>query len=573
MRTCWKWLRGTSLGMLVAVLAGCALSNPYVKVPSVDEKCPQGCTIDQAQSYSRSVREKYVERLGTHAKLRANSGAAQILLGAAALGLGAADAHRDAFVGTALVGATTFGLSQWFGNPTLEGVYSNGILALICAEAAVEPLRLSTDETAELSAALRAISTGLPELATAVAKLDAAVKNASTMRDSLSTVRAGTTISARNQAAIAKLGAALAQAATALAYGVEIEQRSAAALSSGTKLRHLNAVAGSQLARTVERIVAKINEEARKAQPDPASAFKIVGDLSAIAGRIVPGVDLAALLQASTTAAFTGEQQGKMLAGAARVSSPVDDAVDALRSAADEVYEKARALVAASRAVEALVALVNNVDVSGTLAGCGVTVSPSLSLTPSALAWPQGAKQATVRVTGGNSPYSGTVIGKKAEGLVVENPVTGDRTFTIKTSADVPVGDYSVVISDASGKEVALPLKITAATPPVAVPPSAPANPDAGAGAATSTAKIGEAFATLSGFLKDLPIPGTPAKITNLERVDASKEFRATIVPAPDAASALSLAGAIGDLTVPAEGKTVKAVADGVGYKVVVIAP
>jgi hypothetical protein len=555
-----------TLGALIGVLAGCALSNPYVKVPSVDEKCAEGCTIDQAQSYSRSVREKYVERLGTHAKLRANSGAAQILLGAAALGLGAADAHRDAFVGTALVGATTFGLSQWFGNPTLEGVYSNGVLALICAEAAVEPLRLSTEETTELSTALRTISTGLPELATAVARLDAAMKNAATMRDSLARVRAGASIPAANQKAIARLGAALAQAAIAQAYGIDIEQRSAAALSSGTKLRHLNAVAGSQLARTVERIVAKINEEARKAQPDPASAFKIVGDLSAIAGRVVPGVDLAALLQSATTAAFAPEQQAKTFVAAARASSPVDDAIDALKSAADEVYEQARSLVAAARAVEAFVALVNNVDVSGTLAGCGVSASPGLSLTPSALAWPQGVNQATVRVTGGNSPYSGTVIGKKADGLVVENPFTGDRTFTIKTTAGVPAAEYSVVISDASGKEVALPLKITAATAPPAVPP-----PASVADGGTTTAKVGAAFATLSGFLKDLSVPGTAVKITNLERVDASTQFRATVVPAPDAAGAISLAGAIGDLTVPAEGKTVKAVADGVGYKVTVI--
>lgn len=138
-----RTLRAAIGGMAMSMcLGGCMLSNPYVKAPTVDDAaggCGDQCSISAAQQYSRSVRQAYRDRLGRYAALRNDSGAAEILLGATALGLAAGKANRDAFVTAGLAGATTYGLATWFGNSDLEALFASAIRALACAETAVEP--------------------------------------------------------------------------------------------------------------------------------------------------------------------------------------------------------------------------------------------------------------------------------------------------------------------------------------------------------------------------------------------------------------------------------------------------
>lgn len=558
--------------MAALLLGGCALSNPYVKVPTADGSCSESCTIDQAQSYSRAVRDRYLDRLGTHAKVRANAGAAQILLGAAALGLGAAKAHRDAFVGTALVGATTFGLSTWFGHPTLENVYGSGILALVCAEVAVEPLRLSRDDSEDLQK-------GLNELDSAPGLLTTDLQTLESLIGTAESIAAGLGVANRKRrnprADIDDLAAQLQLAVTAARAShdaaTDTLAKTDATRRTGIRLRHANAVAGYQLARTVERIVAKINEEARKAQPEPAAAFKIVADLGALAGKIVPGVDLTSLMRTHTQAVFaTTKQQSQNVRTLDAPEAQARRVLQHLQDTTASVNAAARRLAAAIERIEAVVALVASTEITGALQACGLQNIAGFTVAPTTLAWKKGVGSATVRVAGGNPPYSGTVIGSWPTGLAVRSPTTGDRTFEIKTTADVPAGDYLIVLSDAASKEVSLPLKITetttvtttttASTPPAAVTAPAPAP------APVTDAQINDAGASLSGLLIGKPLAGLTNTVTRLEIRKDSKVFALTVTPAPaDAVQKATIAAAIEAMALPS-GKTAKQIAADVGF-------
>jgi hypothetical protein len=553
--------------MVSLLLGGCALSNPYVKVPTVDGSCSGSCTIDQAQSYSRAVRDRYLDRLGTHAKVRANAGAAQILFGSAALGFGAAEAHRDAFVGTALAGATTFGLSTWFGNPTLENVYGSGILALVCAEVAVEPLRLSGDDSADLQKGLDELDSASGVLTTDLQTLESLIGTAESIAGGLGVANR----KLRNpRTDIDDLAAQLRLAATAALpsrdSATDTLAKTDGTRRTGIRLRHANAVAGYQLARTVERIVATINEEARKAQPDPAAAFKIVADLGALAGKIVPGVDLTSLMRTHTQAVFELESKNVLT-----LDVPETQARRVLQQLLDttaSVNAAARRLAAAIERIEAVVALVASTEITGALQACGLQNIAGFTVAPSTLAWKKGVGSATVRVAGGNPPYSGTVIGSWPTGLAVRNPTTGDRTFEITTTADVPAGDYLIVISDATSKEVGLPLKITETT---ATQPAAAAAAAGAAAAAVTDVQIDAALGSLNGLLKDKPLDGRNNKVTNIEIRRDTKVFALTIEPAEtDVAQKAAIAAAAEAMVLPS-GKTAKQIAAEVGFTLSVL--
>jgi hypothetical protein len=544
-----------------ALMGGCALSNPYVKVPTVNpELCAAGCTIDQAQDYSRSVRAAFRQRLGTQARVRSNSGAAEILLGAATLGLGAAGAHRDAFVGAGLAGATTYGLATWYGNPDLEKVYAAAMTALVCAESAVEPLRLLPLESSGLNTALTELDAGSSRLTASMAALDGEINAAKSFQATL-VVKGGDRSYGSHQTQIAELQAAIDGVAPISALGASTLTRANATYANGVRLRHLNGVAGNQLARTVERIVAAVDDEARKAQPDPNSVFKIVADLGGLATKIVPGLDLASLLQKAMTPenADSTKRQGKDGHTARLVKT--DGAIDSLQASAASVAADTRTLLSVVMRMEGLVAQTGNVDISASLAQCGIGTSSNLVLLPAALTLTAGVNSATFRVTGGKSPYSGTVIGTRPEGMSLENPFTGDRGFKLTITASTPAGDYVIAVSDASMKEVALPVKINPTT-------SGGTTPGTNNDAAPARTPPALTKAILSGLVNSITpqigksIPGNTAKITAV-----TTDGKATVVISTDAPDDpvpfAALKVAINKL--PAGAKSIKEIIDEAG--------
>lgn len=517
-------VRTFAAATICLIVSGCMLSNPYVRTPTVDQSvgstCGDQCSIGAAQHYSRDVREAYRQRLGYLATLKNNTGAAEILLGAAAMGLAASHAHRDALVGVGLAGATTFGLATWFGNSDLEALYTSAIKALTCAESAVEPLRLSDTEIREIDEGMLQIRTQSPAFAATLARLDG-------LMDTLKNYSSG----AREGLLLARAQTTSSSAHTSLSHALGSYENAAA-------LRRLNAIAGNELARTVERITASVDEETRKAQPDLQAAFTIAGGLGAIADKIAPGTD--ALLQEAMKKSFTTDkqQQGHRTVSAPRKAVPqgLDDAVE---QAIADVETAAGKIASAVAELDAITSHVQTADANAALGACNISVSAAMALTPSSLTLPHGARSATFVAAGGKPPYVGRVIGVAPTGLAVVNPSPGDHAFQLTTTADTPAGSYVVSVYDSTTKSIALAVEVGADSTPA--PAAKQDNP-----APATTATLNATLDDLHGKLDNQSFVGF--KITKVERTD--KVFIITTDPAAsDAADKSKIRQAILDVT------------------------
>lgn len=507
---------------LLVLLAGCSLSNPYVKIDTpATHGCDANCSIDAAQAYSRSVRDAYRKRLGTYSTLRNNSGAAIVLLGAATLGLGAADAHRDAFVGAGLTGATTYGLSQWFGNPRYEDVLVAGIGALTCAESAVEPLRLSGDETDELKRGLKDVLAEVATLQTAVNHMRSYEVGA---RDAQEKYKG------KDEKRFEEIKSLLARAFRAQETADTAIAAIRSAYGDAVRLRHASHTAGYRLVRTVERIAATVDAEARKSQPDPASVFKIVGDLAAFAGRIVPGLKLDELLNAQMAREFKTQ-------GAALTKIQVSFDKEAWKQAIGAVETQAAALALTAEQLKALVSQFSGVNVIAGLEACNLGDIAGFKISPEKLPVTAGGPAVKFTVRGGKPPFTATFIGKLPTDVALDSPVAGDRTFTLTAKADATAGEFVIAVADATLEEKELPVTISSGSKD-----EEKDNPgtskDAAKPAAKPAPRVSPAdmndLASLVGKLKGKTLPGTLFVVASAMASGSTIEVRGAPAPAND---------------------------------------
>jgi hypothetical protein len=125
-----------------AVLAGCA-ANPYVKVPTTASAPSAGLCTDHLIA---AVRDSFQSRLDGQSRLNYTTSLLTYVGFAGAAGAGLFDGSRDLILGTLTLGATSATIQNLYGSKAYVSIYSSGIDAVECVDAAVQPLmgRLQT---------------------------------------------------------------------------------------------------------------------------------------------------------------------------------------------------------------------------------------------------------------------------------------------------------------------------------------------------------------------------------------------------------------------------------------------
>ena len=149
--------RGIVIACLLS-LGGCA--SPMVRwtAPTEAEIRPQ--TLTYARTYAGAAREAYRAEIASQFNTTNNLGAGLIGLGSLVAALATSHVHRDAILGSTLLGGTAYGIGQWNLRPQRLLIYQAGVEGINCALAAVIPLSMSDAALAELRNGLAGIEAG-----------------------------------------------------------------------------------------------------------------------------------------------------------------------------------------------------------------------------------------------------------------------------------------------------------------------------------------------------------------------------------------------------------------------------
>lgn len=431
------------------LVAGCSLGNPYVVRTSDQDRANlcaihDECSVAEGKHYAYALASRYREKLSQHARMESSVGAGGIVLGSIVLALAASDAHVDAFKAAGVLGASGYGLNTWYSNKPREEIYAKGMVALSCAVSAVHPLALPRTERAKLSLFLDRAGSRIDTLSAAAASV----------RDITNTG-----VGTPEQRA---MSAALLQASRE-----EIERASVSA-EAAAKLDSLSSAAGNALVDSVDRIEVAVDDALRKTVPEGTLALQIAGSLGDLAGKVVPGLKLTAGILALASSVPTSES-GLPSTPSSR-SSALENATDALRSALTALrVEHAR--------VTGVLAAFSGTGVATRLDACAALGLSMLSVTPSEIAFTQGAAaSASAVIDHGKPPYSATTLGPSSKGIEVKSPLPFDRRLDLAISEETLANRYPIVVSDANGRTTQLTLIVSPAVAPApqSVPSTVP---------------------------------------------------------------------------------------------------
>jgi hypothetical protein len=460
-------MRSTAIAVATA-LGGCALSSPYVRLPPEPDMCASDAScgdLEKAVGYSRDVRARYRDMLDMYAKLRSNSGATAITLGAVALGAALGDANPDVFTSLGVLGAATYGYSSWYGNAPREALFGQTIQALVCAEGATIKLRFppsAQNQADELKpkaiAAIAELNAAAIELAGARAAALAYLAARQAYIDSLKTegAKKAPRFDLNNihteldppirdsKAALDTVPAALAAMSDALAA---LDARERAADN-----------AGYALVSAVDRIVAATDVEAQKTLPDPSAAFTIVSGLASTAGKFIPSADAVEALR--NAAGGFGKPQAQV-----HLDKDARRDVDALLSRLFQAQQRFTAassdLAGIAKRVVGLAALPSP-DAVGAVDKCTLAGIGPLAATPSSVELAKGkAQTVSVDMQGGKTPYRVEWSGSAPTGVSITQPGFSDSRFVVVGATDSDAGSSKLKVTDGSGRllEVAVNVK------------------------------------------------------------------------------------------------------------------
>lgn len=453
-----RWRCCILAAALCLQLSGCAI-NPYVASQRPLRQAPERSDapgMHDALRYADGLYDAYSAKFSEEFQRQQALSGGLLTLGAVVLGLGAAKAHRDAFVGASLVGGLGYELGTWNTNPGRAGIYLDGMKAVGCAKLAIAPLNVGPDQMMRLDTR-------------ATQARDALVKTAraagSTTRWLSLTGPAAQNPSPLQNAAAAELAELDGVIATANATLMR-------AASFSSRVRQ----AGPMLEGKLDEIARLVTGALNGTQANLSELPKAVAALKDYAQVFVPGLDLGPALKNSVAAANTG-----LASSAEAADSDPGQPTDAksreavpVRLTPEEGLARALGALRASRLVLAsAVAEVNGAIDVGTidetrvrLASCTADVAaaaPPLALKRSSVSFTAGtAGTAVVEVTGGTKPVSIGLLDLPAPGVTV-SAVPGGGVVLVSAGTDAPAGrTFSAVVSDAGGATANLSIRIEA---------------------------------------------------------------------------------------------------------------
>ncbi|HEY0953201.1 MAG TPA: hypothetical protein VGE36_00485 [Roseateles sp.] len=419
-------------------LSGC-VNLPYIEPTrhAPPHQASKG-SLEDAIGYADRSYDAYEAKITEELRRQQGLSTALIGVGALAIGAGLADAHRDVFKALGLGSATAYQLGSWNSNPKRLSIYIDGMKALVCAKAAVQPLRMSTEARA-------LVRTSRGQLNAAVKVAAEAMKLAGPAR-----VAPGEGSGLQPlQTELLGLQSDLEEARKQQQRAASVEQRADGA--------------GAMLQQKVDDIRTILDEALLATQADPANLRVAIQGIAAYATQFNTDVSAASLAIAESLIAPTK--------GAGVLSGQKQSQTDSPERLAKAEAGLGAALGAVSGArieVQSAVAeLKGTIDrqfegVAASLGGCGVDTSKfstGLALEEATLQIKAGQTgPAEILIKSGTKPFRVDV--STVPGLVVKLSAEGGAVL-VTADAKAEAGSYRFRVRDAANQSVTLTVIVT----------------------------------------------------------------------------------------------------------------
>lgn len=432
------------VGIGIGGIGGCAV-NPLVRwVPPEPPTNRTAMTLDHGRQFTAGARAAYQKKIYEQVDTLTNLSSGIITLGGAIAAMAAFKAHKDAIVGSALIGGTALTLGQWNLDKRRLIVYQAAVAAFNCAERAVSPLDMSEATLKELTTRTTQLTVDMGAATGAIGELELALAGWTPKTPE------ATAAQTRFQAAIVAARHVLQAAGTTRESGDALEERARNASNA------------------LIQAVRNIEQQADKVLPDTMGDLNqlptIIGMLRQGAAQIATNAGVeAGMLTALTrsvdpAAPDAGAGGGDQQSRKARAEA---EAVPAgVKSASSRMTAAMRKVALSAAHVQSLVGSYANAMQSDTLADCGIgAISFAMSAEPpTAVEMPGTAASIPVVIQGGKPPFSVRPSGASVTGVTVEGPDRMGREFTVKIAADAPGGKTArFLIRDSSDPTRTLP--------------------------------------------------------------------------------------------------------------------
>lgn len=438
-------LRPIAALAVMLMLSACA-NQPFVSWEEPVRPPNEPIPLASAFVYADSARQKYEQALIAEVQRRMQLSNSLIVLGAATLGLAAANYDRGQVLGVALVGGTAYTLGTWNASDPREQVYLEGAKAMICAKDAMIPLSAGAAQVSAFQANLNALGQQLRRVNADLGTLEALLP-ASGVDENLFAVAQAEATAARATLKTARL-----------------------ALNAGDQLQAQRAQAGEKLVSAVQSIRNLVDNALKKTVPNLSALPEVIRGLAKQASLFVPGagdVFAGGLAKLGKPSADEKDDRRKSEKGAAVMRAASADG--ALRQALADLKRSSLQLASDASRVNAEVDAVTAARPLDALKSCGIDVDTDMQVSASQVTLVEkdrGTKR--IRVTGGKKPYLARLLDTPAT-IEVHSPFMGDSTVEIVGSDKTAAGEtYTVLIEDAAGNSKTL--LVTIAPKPAAAP-------------------------------------------------------------------------------------------------------
>ena len=434
----------------LAALQACAI-NPLVRYDMPPAAKGEAMTLDRGKAVSDAARRAYQTKLYEQVGYSTSLSSGLITLGALVTALSVAKVHRDAILGSTLIGGTAFALGTWNLDKRRLVIYQAAVAAFNCADRAAAPLNMRVADFDALKSDLEKLTMRMNDAAVAIGNTDA----------ELLKWTAGNAESKRPYAeAIAAAQTAQTAAVTAHTAGHAL-YREAAGISD-------------RLIDAVRRIDQQADAALTETVGDLSAVTTVIASLAGIAGSFAPGSNVEAIFTDALKKSV-GTPGPKGVAESANLAStPPGELIKA-----NAAMNEAVALLAAkTAAVQGRVQAYGNSASRDSLADCGIgEINLAMSASPGRLTLaPETAATSIVVIRGGKAPYSVHANGVEGSGITVKGPDRLGSTFEVKVPATFKTRqtfDYQILDSSSPTRTLPFAIEITAAPP--ATKPELPA--------------------------------------------------------------------------------------------------
>lgn len=436
MRVINRLRRSVVAVVLAAVGTSGCVNLPYIEPTRYApvSQAPKGA-LEDAIGYADRSYDAYEAKIVEEWRRQQALSTFLIGAGAAAIGAGLADAHRDVFKVLGLGSATVYQLGTWNQNAGRVGIYLDGMKALVCAKAAVQPLRLSDEARLRIRQAQQRLVKANTVAANAMALAGPARVNESS-------AAAAQTLLAELQGLQTDLEEAWKQHARAASMDQRIDG------------------AGAMLQQKIDQIRTSIDAALQATQADPASLRTAIQGLSAYTLQFNTDAQSGALaiaqgLIAKSSTSGVDTKESLSARGSSNVTPAKEPSIGEALGAISGARIELKGATAELRGT-----IDRQLDgITESLTGCGIDtakLTTSLTLEESTVQ----LKVAQVRTTvimakGGTRPLSVAPVESSAPGLTVTmSPEGGSLIVVADTKTEA--GSYRFKVRDAAGQTASL---------------------------------------------------------------------------------------------------------------------